>query len=101
VPVIRLALAIAAPPERVFDRPRHFRDSMVCGAFRRFDHDHFFDAADGGTVMRDVFDWNAPLGPLGRAADALFLERHMRRFLEERARAIRAAAESDAWRRYV
>ena len=27
----------------IFDRPRHFRDSMVSGAFRRFDHDHFFD----------------------------------------------------------
>src|SRR5262245_31855607 len=26
-----------------FDRPAHFRDSMVRGAFRRFDHDHFFE----------------------------------------------------------
>lgn len=40
-----------------FDRPRHFRDSMVAGAFRRFDHDHWFDAdGRGGTVMRDAFD---------------------------------------------
>ena len=27
----------------IFDRPRHFRDSMVRGAFRRFDHDHRFE----------------------------------------------------------
>src|SRR5262245_9449050 len=25
-----------------FDRPHHFRDSMVQGAFARFDHDHHF-----------------------------------------------------------
>ena len=25
-----------------FERPNHFRDSMVKGAFARFDHDHFF-----------------------------------------------------------
>ena len=24
-----------------FDPPHHFRDSMVHGAFKRFDHDHF------------------------------------------------------------
>ncbi len=27
-----------------FDRPRHFRDSMVSGAFKRFDHDHYFES---------------------------------------------------------
>lgn len=37
-----------------YDRPRHFRDSMIRGAFARFDHDHFFIPADGGTLMRDV-----------------------------------------------
>ena len=25
-----------------FDRPHYFRDSMIKGAFQRFDHDHFF-----------------------------------------------------------
>src|SRR5262245_62035929 len=61
-----------------FDRPRHFRDIMVRGAFSRFDHDHFFVAADGGTLMRDVFDFRAPLGPLGRLAESLFLTAYMR-----------------------
>src|SRR5688500_4907941 len=49
----------------VFDRPHYFRDSMVRGAFKRFDHDHFFTAEGGGTRVRDVFDYAAPLGPLG------------------------------------
>jgi ligand-binding SRPBCC domain-containing protein len=79
----------------VFDRPRHFRDSMVRGAFRRFDHDHFFvpDGA-GGTVAREVFDYEAPLGPLGWLAERLFLTRYMRRFLESRSREVKAVAES-------
>jgi ligand-binding SRPBCC domain-containing protein len=84
-----------------FDRPRSFRDSMVRGAFKRFDHDHVFEEQGGSVVMRDVFDYDAPFGPLGRIADALFLERHMRRFLETRAAEIKRAAESDAWRRFL
>ena len=37
----RLTVEIVA-----FDRPRHFRDAMVRGAFRRFDHDHDFESID-------------------------------------------------------
>lgn len=82
-----------------FDPPRHFRDSMVRGAFARFDHDHYFvaDVADGTggeyTDMRDVFDFTSPLGPLGRIADALVLTRYMRRFLAERNRILKQVAE--------
>lgn len=86
----------------IFDRPRHFRDSMVRGAFRRFDHDHRFEACAEGTRMRDVFDYTSPLGVLGRLADALVLERYMRALLEERNRVIKEVAESpDAFRRYL
>jgi ligand-binding SRPBCC domain-containing protein len=53
-----------------FDRPRRFRDSQVKGAFQRFDHDHLFVQADGVTTMTDVFDYDAPLGILGRLASA-------------------------------
>ena len=84
-----------------FDRPNHFRDSMVRGAFARFDHDHHFTAGPGGTVIRDVFDYDAPLGPLGRVAEALFLSSYMRRFLLVRLEELRALAESDGWRTFV
>src|SRR5690606_38833374 len=46
-------------------RPSHFRDSMVSGAFRRFDHDHFFAAAGDGTLVTERFDFDAPFGPVG------------------------------------
>lgn len=47
-----------------FERPIHFRDSMVRGAFRRFDHDHFFTQRGDITIMRDLFDFQSPLGIL-------------------------------------
>jgi ligand-binding SRPBCC domain-containing protein len=76
-------------------RPTHFRDSMVAGAFKRFDHDHFFESAPGGrTVVKDVFDYTSLLGPLGHLADALFLKSYMRRLLEERNAVIRRIAEA-------
>ena len=84
-----------------FERPRHFRDSMVKGAFRRFDHDHFFEPLETRTLMKDVFDYDSPLGVLGNIADALFLEKYMREILTERNRLIKAIAESDDWRKFL
>jgi len=78
----------------VFDRPRHFRDSMVRGVFTRFDHDHFFTHDRGITIMTDVFDYGAPLGVAGQIANVLFLKSYLRRFLRQRGMVIRAAAES-------
>lgn len=75
---------------------------MVPGAFRRFDHDHWF-AQDGenGRVVRDVFDFDAPLGVLGRIAETTFLTRYMRRLLAERNAVIKRIAASDEWQAYL
>jgi ligand-binding SRPBCC domain-containing protein len=77
-------------------RPYHFRDSLVSGAFSRFDHDHYFLLEGKGTVMRDVFDYGSPFGWLGRFADVLFLRSYMARLLTLRARIIKLAAEATA-----
>jgi hypothetical protein len=74
---------------------------MVRGAFARFDHDHFFETTPTGTLVRDVFDFAAPLGVLGWAAERLFLTAYMRRFLEERNHDLKRLAESEAWRAFV
>jgi ligand-binding SRPBCC domain-containing protein len=80
-----------------FNRPSHFRDSQVDGAFKRFDHDHYFETTnDGRTLMRDVFDYTSPLGWLGILADHLFLESYMRAFLMKRNLLIKNVAEADA-----
>lgn len=83
------------------DRPRHFQDAMVRGAFAMMCHDHDFHESDGVTIMRDRFTFRSPLGPLGRLVDRWVLEPYLRRFLHERARMIREAAESDAWRAFL
>ena len=84
-----------------FERPTHFADAMLRGAFSRMEHHHYFEQAGGGTTMRDVFSFLSPLGILGRIADSLFLTRYMKSFLIERNRVIKATAESDDWNQYI
>lgn len=81
-----------------YERPRWFRDEMVRGAFATMVHDHHFAAVDGGTEMRDVFRFSAPLGPLGRLVERLVLRGYMTRVLESRNAAIQRVAEGDDWR---
>jgi len=84
-----------------FERPTHFADVMLQGTFHRMEHHHYFEPSPTGTIMRDVFTFESPLGVLGRIADTFFLTRHMRTFLVERNRVIKATAESSEWKRYM
>ncbi|HND05934.1 MAG TPA: adenylyltransferase/cytidyltransferase family protein, partial [Candidatus Obscuribacter sp.] len=70
----RLTVRITA-----FDRPAHFQDVMISGAFARMVHDHHFADDAASTVMRDRFDFASPLGPLGALADRLVLLPYLRR----------------------
>ena len=76
-----------------FDEPRYFQDSMVKGAFASYVHDHHFEIAGAGTLMRDELRFRAPLGLLGVIAERVVLIAYMRRLLEERNRTIKLAAE--------
>ena len=75
------------------DRPRRFVDEMTRGTFRWMRHVHSFYENGLLTIMRDDVTWAAPLGILGRLADALFLERHMRWFVETKQRALKGILE--------
>ena len=81
-----------------YDRPRWFRDEMIHGAFATLEHDHWFDAENGGTRMRDRFVFEAPFGVLGRFAERLFLRSYMTRLLRVRNDALKRVAESEEWR---
>ncbi|MBX7173465.1 MAG: SRPBCC family protein [Pyrinomonadaceae bacterium] len=85
----------------ICERPTKFGDTMVSGAFARFDHEHFFEEIDGKTVMRDAFDYDSPLGFLGKMADFLFLENYMKNLLIARNETIKRVAESDEWRKFL
>ena len=84
-----------------YDRPIHFRDSMQRGAFRHFDHDHFFASTSTGTEVRDLFTYDSPLGILGHAANTLFVDRHMRKLLETRNQLIKSVAETSDAKTYL
>ena len=77
------------------ERPVLFADVALSGAFQSLRHEHRFTAIDGGTLMRDRLEWTSPLGLLGSLADALFLKRHMLRFLATRNRNLKAIVEAD------
>jgi ligand-binding SRPBCC domain-containing protein len=84
------------------DRPIYFRDEMVKGAFKTMEHDHYFEAKSANaTVMTDVFRFAAPLGILGRIAEALVLRRYMTGLLRERNGVIKRTAESTEWQQYL
>ena len=76
-----------------FDRPRHFQDTMVEGRFQRFVHHHFFEAQGSGTVIRDVLEFEAPFGWVGRLIESLVLKRHLVRLITRRNAAIKGEAE--------
>jgi ligand-binding SRPBCC domain-containing protein len=76
------------------ERPLRFVDDMVKGAFHSMRHTHEFEKKPDGTLMRDTIEWKAPLGPLGRLADRLFLEKHLRTFLIRKQADLKKLAET-------
>lgn len=85
------------------DAPRYFQVTMIRGAFRSMQHDHYFrEPEDGGTEMRDVLRFTAPLPVLGWLAERLFLGRYMASLLRERCLVVKRVAESaEEWKEYV
>ena len=84
-----------------FERPTHFQDIMISGAFKSMVHDHHFAEHPEGTQMSDRFEFTSPLGILGALADRLFLKSYMRRFIVRRNAVLKELAESGDWNRYI
>ncbi|MDO3626893.1 SRPBCC family protein [Mucilaginibacter sp. BT774] len=76
------------------DRPNLFVDEMVSGAFKSFRHEHHFTTSGNQTIMKDIFEFETPLGILGNIFNKLILTHYMTKLLEERNRVIREAAQS-------
>jgi len=84
-----------------FNRPQHFQDIMVAGAFKSMKHDHLFLEHAMGTQMNDRFEFQSPMGILGKIVDQLFLRAYMERFLVHRNGILKKLAESKEWSRYL
>lgn len=75
------------------NRPYHFTDVMVKGAFHSFTHTHEFIESGTGTIMKDTFSYQSPFRVIGKIADRLLLERYMRNFIVDRANELKKIAE--------
>ena len=85
-----------------YRRPAGFRDRMTTGLLHRFEHAYRFEGhAGGGCVMTDELVVAAPFRFLGRLVERAYLRARMVSLVGERLEAIKRAAESNEWRRYV
>jgi len=67
-----------------FEPGQRFTDVQLTGPYRRWHHLHEFIAVPGGTFVRDVVDYELPLGPLGSIAHRLFVQRMLARIFDYR-----------------
>ena len=77
----------------------YFRDVMVAGRFRYFEHEHHFAMMNDGTRMRDELRFSAPT--IFAWAIERILRRHLIRLIKRRNAILKRVAESSAWRNYL
>jgi ligand-binding SRPBCC domain-containing protein len=65
-----------------------FTDVQVKGPYQRWHHRHEFVEVPGGTEIRDIVDYELPLGPLGAIAQSLFVRRSLARIFDYRREAV-------------
>jgi ligand-binding SRPBCC domain-containing protein len=69
----------------------HFVDEQLRGPYRYWHHLHEFSDAPDGTLMRDVVDYELPLGPLGGLAHEIAVRHLLRRIFDYRFAAVALA----------
>lgn len=79
------------------DFPSSFTDEMLEGDFKMLQHEHYFRQVDNGTILIDIFHFEAPYGVLGKLFSKFYLTNYLRRLLELRNRAIKEYAEGNKW----
>ena len=71
-----------------FEPESRFVDTQLKGPYRYWHHTHEFEEVAHGTRMRDIVNYELPLGPLGIVARALFVGRSLGRIFGYRRRAV-------------
>ena len=77
------------------ERPYHFTDIMLEGAFKSMKHQHIFKVKEENTLMIDIFEFEAPLGIIGKMFNKAFLKNYLKQFLLQRNELIRKTAEEN------
>lgn len=78
------------------EKPYQFTDIMIKGTFKSLKHRHIFRQEGQHTIMTDIFEFESPLGIIGKLFNRFFLKNYMTGFLLERNRLIKATAEIQA-----
>jgi ligand-binding SRPBCC domain-containing protein len=65
-----------------------FVDVQTKGPYAHWRHEHSFEDAEGGTLMRDRVQYRLPFGILGSAVHGLLVARQLRYIFDYRARII-------------
>jgi len=69
--------------------PYEFTDEQAKGPYTLWRHTHTFESVEGGTRVGDQVDYILPLGPLGRIAHALVVERQLKGIFAFRQKALK------------
>ena len=76
-------------------------EKMVAGGFKLYEHERHFAAMDDGTRIKDEVRFSVGLGPFGRLAERTVLRHRVAVILQWRNEALKEAAESDVWKRFL
>ncbi len=79
-------------------KPVFFIDNMVKGDFKSFHHEHHFKAADNGTIMIDMINFESPYGVIGKILNSFFLKSYIEKLLVKRNTVIKDYAETQKWK---
>jgi ligand-binding SRPBCC domain-containing protein len=71
-----------------FEHGHRFTDVQTRGPYRYWRHEHIFEDAGGGTLVRDCVQYELPFGLLGRLVHALLVRRQLREIFDYRASVI-------------
>jgi len=85
-----------------FARNQFFADEQIRGPFKTWKHRHEFEsreqAGQAGTVLRDIVEFEAGFGPLGKIAEAAFIQRQLRGTFTHRQQALEPLLRRNAER---
>ena len=78
-----------------YDPPHRFADIRRSGPFAKWHHSHqFLDDGQGGTILRDVVDYEVPLGAVGRFLGEGLVRSKLDRMFDYRHEVTRKIVES-------
>ena len=79
-----------------YEKPYYFTDEQINGPFKSFKHQHFFNQVDDKVIMKDLLEFQTPLGAVGKLFNKIILTNYLKNFLLERNATIKEMAEKNS-----